>query len=257
VDTHSKMAQPGQTEAVVPKTEQTAAPVEKVVTQIRSENQSRREKQAQKREEEAVWVDKARAGDQAAFRHLVETNQGRLFALAIGMLRNRDAAMDAVQESFIKAYKKLHSFEGNAAFSTWIYRICVNLCIDFKRADARRKTGNLEGLGGAEAIGEGIYSTVDILPGTGGANPVRNAHNKELGEQLDLAMASLSDEHRAVLLLREVEGMSYDEISETLEIPRGTVMSRLFHARRNMQEKLRPYLGLADEEDFSAVAKNQ
>lgn len=242
LEIHSKQAQSEQKEATEGSSVGDSAAAWEHIKNARAEQLTRREKQLQKRKEEAVWVDKAKAGDQDAFRHLVESNQGRLFALAVGMLRNRDAAMDAVQDTFIKAYRKLDAFEGNSAFSTWIYRICVNLCIDVKRAQARRKTGSLEEVGDVEASGGGIYGTVGVIPTSTGSDPSANAENRELGAQLDIAMSELSNDHRAVLLLREIEGMSYDEISETLDIPRGTVMSRLFHARRKMQEILKPYM---------------
>jgi RNA polymerase sigma-70 factor (ECF subfamily) len=193
-------------------------------------------------------VEKARQGDARAFRQLVELHQSRLFAVAYGMLRDRDEAMDAVQDAFIKAHKKLTEFEGNAAFSTWLYRICVNLCIDRKRADARRRKVDLDDALATEIGDDSLYAESEIGGRLSGANPLKNTADKELGGELARAMASLSEDHRSILLLREVEGMSYEEIAETLGIPRGTVMSRLFHARRNMQRLLRPFLGLAEGE---------
>lgn len=197
-------------------------------------------------------VDAARGGDARAFRTLVETHQSRLFAVAYGMLRDRDDAMDAVQDAFIKAHKKLGEFEGNAAFSTWLYRICVNLCIDRKRAEARRRKVDLDDALATHKEEDTLYAEAEIGGRLTGSNPLRTLSDRELGTEIGQALSGLSDDHRAILLLREVEGMSYEEIAEALEIPRGTVMSRLFHARRNMQRLLRPFLGLADGEGLSS-----
>ena len=197
-------------------------------------------------------VDAARDGDARAFRTLVETHQSRLFAVAYGMLRDRDDAMDAVQDAFIKAHKKLAEFEGNAAFSTWLYRICVNLCIDRKRAEARRRKVDLDDALATHKEEDTLYAEAEIGGRLTGSNPLRTLSDRELGTEIGQALSGLSDDHRAILLLREVEGMSYEEIAEALEIPRGTVMSRLFHARRNMQRLLRPFLGLADGEGLSS-----
>jgi RNA polymerase sigma-70 factor, ECF subfamily len=191
-------------------------------------------------------VEKARAGDAAAFRQLVETHQSRLFAVAYGMLRDRDDAMDVVQDAFIKAHKKLAEFEGNAAFSTWLYRICVNLCIDRKRAETRRRKVDLDDALATTRDDDPLYAESEIGGRLHGANPLRNATDKELGKEIGKVLEGLTEDHRSILLLREVEGMSYEEIAETLNIPRGTVMSRLFHARRNAQRLLRPFLGLTD-----------
>lgn len=191
-------------------------------------------------------VDAARAGDARAFRSLVEAHQARLFAVAFGMLRDRDDAMDAVQDAFIKAHKKLAEFEGNAAFSTWLYRICVNLCIDRKRAEARRRKVDLDDALATHKPEDALYGESEIGGRLSGENPLRTLSDKQLGAEIGRALGELTDDHRAILLLREVEGMSYEEIAEALEIPRGTVMSRLFHARRNLQRLLRPFLGVAE-----------
>lgn len=217
-----------------------------------------REKRAERdvrRAEDQRLVEAAKAGDAEAFRKLVERNQGRLFAVAFGMLRDRDDAMDVVQDAFIKAHRKLPDFKGNAAFSTWLHRICVNLCIDKKRAKARRRSVDLDDVRPAELSDDSLYAGAEITPKLSGQNPLKNASEKELGAQIDRALAQLSDDHRTILLLREVDGLSYEEIAETLEIPRGTVMSRLFYARRNMQRLLRPFLGLEEGEGLDGRAQ--
>lgn len=205
------------------------------------------ERRARERARDVVLVDNAKAGDTAAFQKLVIAHQGRLFSVAFGMLRDRDDAMDVVQDAFIKAHRKLGEFEGNAAFSTWLYRIAVNLCIDKKRSDARKKKTDIDDAANRNLDDDDpLYAESKYAPRLAGANPLRNAGDKQLGAQIGKAMAELSDDHRAVVLLREVEGMSYEEIAEALHIPKGTVMSRLFHARKNLQRSLRPVLGIAE-----------
>lgn len=225
------------------------------VAAAKARAQTKDEERKARREAEAVLVEKARGGDQQAFRTLVESNQGRLFAVAVGILKDRDDAMDAVQDAFIKAHRKLSDFEGNAAFSTWIYRICVNLCIDKKRSQARRRAVDIDDERGPELSEENIYADAAIAPRLSGSNPLKNVANEELAKHIDGALSELSDDHRSVVLLREVEGMSYEEISQTLDIPKGTVMSRLFHARKNLQKRLRPYLGLAEGEALDAGSR--
>ena len=205
------------------------------------------ERRARERARDVVLVDQAKSGDSAAFQKLVIAHQGRLFSVAFGMLRDRDDAMDVVQDAFIKAHRKLGEFEGNAAFSTWLYRIAVNLCIDKKRSDARKRKTDIDDAANRNLDDDDpLYAESKYAPRLSGANPLRNAGDKQLGAQIGKAMAELSDDHRAVVLLREVEGMSYEEIAEALHIPKGTVMSRLFHARKNLQRSLRPVLGIAE-----------
>jgi RNA polymerase sigma-70 factor (ECF subfamily) len=207
------------------------------------------ERRQKERARDEALVARARDGDAAAFSQLVGAHQGRLFSVAFGMLRDRDDAMDVVQDAFIKAHRKLSDFEGNSAFSTWLYRITVNLCIDKKRAVARRRQTDLDDVAGRDFESDPLYAEADFAPRLQQTNPLRNVGNKELGQQIGRGLAQLSEDHRAIVLLREVEGMSYDEIAATLGIPRGTVMSRLFHARKNLQRVLRPLLGLVDGED--------
>lgn len=212
----------------------------------RQQNEKRDAARAKARAEDKKLVDAAKAGDAQAFRKLVEQNQGRLFAVAFGMLRDRDDAADAVQDAFIKAHRKLPDFEGNAAFSTWLYRICVNLCIDKKRSQARRRSVDIDDVRHTDLTEDNVYAGAEITPKLHGGNPLKNVADSELGTEIQRAMADLSDDHQAVILLREIEGMSYEDIAQTLDIPRGTVMSRLFHARKNMQKLLRPFLGLEE-----------
>lgn len=202
------------------------------------------ERRQKERARDVALVDLAKAGDTAAFQKLVIAHQARLFSVAYGVLRDRDDAMDVVQDAFIKAHRKLPEFEGNAAFSTWLYRIAVNLCIDKKRSDARRKKSDLDDASNRNLDDDPLYAEAEYAPRMTGGNPLKNAGNKQLGAQIGSAMAQLSEDHRTIVLLREVEGMSYEEIALTIGVPKGTVMSRLFHARKNLQRILRPVLNI-------------
>lgn len=185
-------------------------------------------------------VEKARTGDRRAFGKLVEKYQRRVYSLAFGILRQREDAWDVAQEAFVKAYKKLDRFEGNAAFYTWLYRITYNLSIDTLREKVRRETVDLDG---NRKLEEALQS--DARPTA--EHPDQMAQRRELHRVLQVAMNKLSDKHRAIIVLREVEGLSYEEMAEVLGISKGTVMSRLFHARQNLQTLLAPYVKRGEE----------
>jgi RNA polymerase sigma-70 factor, ECF subfamily len=242
-----KAKEPGADEA----SQGPSARVLEAADRARQRSKSQREAQKVAREEDLRLVSLAKTGDARAFKSLVERNQGRLYAVAFGMMRDRDDAMDVVQDAFIKAHKKLAEFEGNAAFSTWLYRICVNLCIDKKRSDARRKQVDLDDVRASDLGEDAVYAGVDIAPKLSATNPLKTAKDKELGKEIGRALSALTEDHRTILVLREVDGLSYEEIASVLDIPRGTVMSRLFHARKNMQRLLRPFLGLEEGADLS------
>ncbi|MBI3629206.1 MAG: sigma-70 family RNA polymerase sigma factor [Candidatus Rokubacteria bacterium] len=183
-------------------------------------------------------VQRARGGDREAFRQLVERYQRKVGALALGMLRNQDDALDVVQETFTKAYQSLDRFKGDSSFYTWVYRIASNLCIDHQRREARATHLPYENDDRTPgAIGEGT-----LLDGTPRDQPFDRTRDAQLGERLKIAIAELTPEHRAVILLREVDGLSYEEISQVLQCPKGTVMSRLHYARRQLQARLREML---------------
>jgi RNA polymerase sigma-70 factor (ECF subfamily) len=177
-------------------------------------------------------VQRARAGHHDAFRELVERYQRKIAALALGMLRSREDALDVVQETFTKAYQNLERFKGDSGFYTWLYRIAFNLCVDQQRREVKEAHVPLE---------TGERGGPEMLPL--GDGPRRDpafeqARDAEVGRRLSAAIAELTPDHRAVILLREVEGLSYAEISEVLQCPKGTVMSRLHYARRQLQARL-------------------
>ncbi len=188
----------------------------------------------------------AQKGDPAAFRQLVERYQRRVYQLAVGMLKDPDDAMDISQETFVRVHRYLPSFKGDSSFFTWTYRIAMNLCLD-----AQRKKGRVERVDLAEGDEAEIEAAMDP-PSHALAGPQRAALNSELKGKMEEALASLSENHRSILLLRELEGLSYEELAKVLGIRKGTVMSRLFHARLKMQNKLREYL---EEGDGPASAR--
>jgi len=187
--------------------------------------------------DDRTLVKAAQAGDAKAFRALVERYQRRVVQLALAMTKDADEAMDIAQETFVRVHRYLPSFKGDSSFFTWTYRIAMNLCLD-----AQRRKGRLERVDVEQGDEPEIEAAMDP-PSAALAGPQRQALNAELRERIEEALASLSDNHRAILLLREVEGLSYEDLAKVLGIRKGTVMSRLFHARLKMQNKLREYLG--------------
>lgn len=183
-------------------------------------------------------VDRAVTGDQKAFRKLVERYQRKVYSIAFGVVRNHETALDITQDTFVKVHRNLPNFKGESSFYTWIYRIVVNLCIDKKRRQARQAEVDYDD---TLAHGEG-FSSGPTLASTQIDNPAQAASRKELVEHMDQALATLTEEHKAILIMREVEGLSYEELAENLGLPKGTVMSRLFHARKNFQKALLRYL---------------
>ncbi len=195
-----------------------------------------------------VLVARARTGDDEAFRQLVVRHQRRLFQLALGVVGDRDEAMDVVQEAFVKIHRHLDGFKGDAAFTTWSHRIAANLAIDALRRRKRHE---------ADELGENDLTDADDEAPLGERAPEaqRLVLRGELGARIAAALETLSENHRVILVMREVDGLSYEELSETLKIPKGTVMSRLFHARHRLQEALRGYI--EDGEAAPAPAKAQ
>jgi RNA polymerase sigma-70 factor (ECF subfamily) len=163
---------------------------------------------------------------------LVERYQRRVVGVALAIAHNQDDAIELAQETFVRAFENLSKFESRSSFSTWLYRIAANLAIDFRRREGRHIV-----LRGEEAEGE-----MRRLPSAQG-DSYGALRRSELSERIRQGLDQLTPEHRAVVLLREVEGLSYDEISDTLNIPRGTVMSRLHYARNRLRGMLKDVVG--------------
>jgi RNA polymerase sigma-70 factor (ECF subfamily) len=185
-------------------------------------------------------VDAARAGDRDAFRTLFERHHRRAYSLALGVVRNADDALDVVQDAFIKAHRHLERFEGTSSFYTWLYRIVMNLSIDHIRKHRRTRPVDFSDPVADAALeaAEAEAGDEGLLPRILGGNPGRALLDVEIRERIEKALGELSDNHRAVLVMRELEGMSYEEMAQVMACSKGTIMSRLFHARKNMQKRL-------------------
>lgn len=177
-------------------------------------------------------VDDARRGNAAAFRELVVRHQRRAYAVALGMVHDPDDARDVCQDAFLKVHKSLATFEGESQFFTWLYRIVTNLCIDH----LRKKRGQQVEFD--ETVAQGDADDAGVTPHRTGFDPARALSDKELRAQILGALAKLTPSHRLVLVMREVEGQSYQEMAATMNCSIGTIMSRLFHARKKMQAML-------------------
>jgi RNA polymerase sigma-70 factor (ECF subfamily) len=173
----------------------------------------------------------AREGDRQAFQELVERYQRKIYAMLYGMLHDPDAAWETSQDTFLKALRSLDQFKEQSSFYTWLYRIAVNLAIDYQRREGRKPL-----LGVPDETVEAQAGLQDDMRRD---DPFRRVGNRQIGERVRAAIDQLTPEHRAVILLREVEGLSYEEISRVMEIAKGTVMSRLHYARKRLQELLK------------------
>ena len=187
--------------------------------------------------DDAALIERSRAGDVAAFEPLVEKYRQRVWRLAYNLLRDREEAWDVAQEAFIRAYQALPSFRGQSAFYTWLYRIVMNVAAD--RARARGARGRAFG---TERVPEEDWERV--LPDQRGADesPDAVAARGEQRQKIMRALDALPEHHRRIVVLSDLEGLSYREIAETLEIPMGTVMSRLHNARKRLRDALTPLL---------------
>ncbi|MCA9531940.1 MAG: sigma-70 family RNA polymerase sigma factor [Myxococcales bacterium] len=203
-------------------------------------NDARRTRSPADRERDDALVARVRRGDDAAFRELFDLYHRRAFAVAMGVVKNPQDARDVVQDAFVKVHTHMDRFQGSSSFYTWLYRIVMNLAIDHVRRTSKRR--NLEFDDAIARPADEVAGDGALLPTILDGDPAKTAARKELLQAIEGALDTLPEHHRAVILLREIDGMSYEEIAETLEIPKGTVMSRLFHARKKMQAALAPYV---------------
>ncbi|MCB9676073.1 MAG: sigma-70 family RNA polymerase sigma factor [Alphaproteobacteria bacterium] len=185
------------------------------------------------RDEDAEMVKAVLGGDSTAYRGLVEKYQGRVYSMVYGMVRNREDARDITQDAFVKAFNNLKSFRLEASFYTWLYRIAMNKAIDHTRKRKRRgETGEFdENIANRDEDG-GI---ADVHHSE---SPSKSLERKQLYTKIMESLEKLPADQKQVILLRELEGLSYKEISDVMGIPEGTVMSRLFYARKKMQKLL-------------------
>jgi RNA polymerase sigma-70 factor (ECF subfamily) len=188
--------------------------------------------QDQDREADLELLKAVKAGDATAYRGLVEKYQGRVYGMTYGMVRNREDARDITQDAFVKAYNNLDSFRLEASFYTWLYRIAMNLAIDFIRKRTRQGTTSYDDAVAARDEDGGLAEVHHD------DDPRKLLERKRLYAKIMDAVEELPPDQRQAILLRELEGLSYKEISEIMDIPEGTVMSRLFYARKKLQKSL-------------------
>lgn len=179
------------------------------------------------REEEDLLVSRVQSGDSASFEKLVLDNQTKVYNLAMRMVGNEEDAFDMSQEAFIKAYNSLGSFRGDSRFSVWLYRLTSNVCLDFLRSEGRKTHSSLTYLSDEDddkelEIPDGRFSPETIV------------EKKELREAVNKGLMNLPKDYRVILLMREIDGLSYEEIANALSIEEGTVKSRIFRARKRL-----------------------
>jgi RNA polymerase sigma-70 factor (ECF subfamily) len=175
-------------------------------------------------------VERAIAGDGDAFGEVVRRWERKIYALAYGLTGNAEEARDAAQETFVAAFRNLRGFRGEAKVSSWLHRIAVNHCITRQRRARVRAEGSLEEV--LESSGEGAFSTSEH------ASPARAAEAEERAEAVRRAVASLTPELREVVLMKEFEGLTFQEMADALQVPLSTVKSRLYTALRQLRMRL-------------------
>ncbi len=184
-------------------------------------------------DDEAALVGRARGGDEAAFEELVRRHEGEVFRLCRRLLGNREDALDAAQDTFVRVFRALPRFRGEASFRTWVYGIALNVCRNALASAPRRAAARSVPLD-ADPVEGGAPVSLD----DGRASPERVAYGRQLGRALEEALAALSPDHREVIVLREVEGLEYEEMAAVLGCRPGTVKSRLARARAALLERL-------------------
>src|ERR1051325_2656020 len=172
-------------------------------------------------------VRRAQKGDMGAFEELVARHRDKIYARALSMMRNEEEAIDLSQEAWVKGWERLRQFQGESSFGTWMTRIVINLCLDQLRKHKRQRTESIEAM---DEESGGVERQLPIVT----VNPTAVLERGELRQRIDRALGQLSYEHRTVLVLHEFEEMEYKEIAKTMGCSIGTVMSRLFYARRKL-----------------------
>ena len=200
------------------------------------EQASNHERRRAEAEQDRVLIHAVQQGDTNAFELLVQRHQRGAYAVALGYVRDRNDAKEITQEAFLRAYRGLSKFQGSSSFYTWLYRIVTNLCIDFLRRSNVRHVELDEQKQGRVVLDNKLYSLVSA---SDAGDPLRVLRRKEIAMRLEQALAALPPYHLGVILMREVDGMSYSEMAEAMGVSKGTIMSRLFHARQKLQAALR------------------
>jgi RNA polymerase sigma-70 factor (ECF subfamily) len=177
--------------------------------------------------DDQTLVRAARQGDMAAFEELVARHRDKIYARAYSMMRNEEEAVDLSQEAWVKGWQRLGQFHGESSFGTWMTRVVINLCLDQLRKQKRQRTESIEAM---DEESGGVERQMPVVT----LNPTAGLERAELRQRIDQALGLLSHEHRTVLVLHAFEEMEYKEIARTMGCSIGTVMSRLFYARRKL-----------------------
>jgi RNA polymerase sigma-70 factor (ECF subfamily) len=185
-------------------------------------------------QDDIALVRRCQKGDALAFEQLVIKYRSKVFSMIYGMVQNEQDAWDLAQEGFIKAWRSIHRFKGQASFYTWLYRIVTNVAIDSLRRKGFKKTAEFDDDIAANEVAPGSKTvpTPDPMPHQG-------LEREEIRQRIEQAISKLSPEHRAVIVMKEIEELQYNEIAEALGCSIGTVMSRLFYARKKLQTLLK------------------
>jgi len=179
---------------------------------------------------------KSQQGDVRAFDELVERYHGKIYGLTYNMTSNREDAEDLTQEVFVKAFEALPRFRGNSSFYTWLYRIAVNKTINYRKKRNRKRTLSLDQFD-QEIKTDDVYHDL-----TAKGSPLRSISLSELQEKLNEALQNLSEKHRTVVVMHDMQGIPHEEIAKAVKASVGTVRSRLFYARRQMQSELTEFM---------------
>ena len=196
---------------------------------------NQKQDRAREAEEDRALIAKAQAGDMVAFRRLVERHQRRAFAIALSLVRDENDARELVQDAFLRVFKNLGGFQGSSSFFTWLYRIITNLSIDLIRKPGRQTTDLEEA---RLELDDGADFDLPFISRMDGADPVDVVRRREIAARLQTALDALPSYHRAVIVMREIDGLSYEEMAQAMSVSKGTIMSRLFHARQKLQRAL-------------------
>ncbi len=194
---------------------------------------SNKEARRREAEEDRELIVLAQRGDKTAFRRLVERHQRRAFAIAMGLVRDENDARELVQEAFLRVYRGLDSFQGTSSFFTWLYRIVTNLAIDLMRKPGRKEAELVES---EHTVAD--EAEIPLVSRFDGADPLDVIRRREIASRIQAALDALPPYHRGVIVMREVEGLSYEEMAQAMGVSKGTIMSRLFHARQKLQRAL-------------------
>ena len=194
------------------------------------------EKNLEPKQDDSQWVELAKTGDTVAFDKLVELYHSRIYTLTYQMTSNREDAEDLTQEIFVKAFEALPRFKGRSSFYTWLYRIGINKTINYRKKRNRHRPLSLD------AMEQEVKQDERYHDLSSKGSPLRNLSLSELQLKLNEAMQGLSEKHRTVVVMHDMQGIPHDEIAKVVGVSVGTVRSRLFYARRQLQADLGEYM---------------